>query len=184
MGARILQLRIELKDVNPPVWRRVLVEDGISFHKLHKIIQAAVGWFECHLYEFRVGKSYITVITDDMDEDADIEDSRELTLRRLSFKEGARFTYMYDFGDEWLHEVHVEKILEPAEGAVYPYCIDGSGNCPPEDVGGPWGYEDFLDAIRDPAHPQHKDCMEKVGGSFDPDGFKLTDANERLGKIE
>lgn len=182
MSVNILQLKITLKDIEPPIWRRVLVRDDISFHKLHKVIQAVMGWFECHLYEFRIGNSYITVETEEMDEDADIEDSKKLKLNKFSFKRGAKFIYMYDFGDEWLHEIHVEEILKHDEKAIYPICTEGKRNCPPENIGGPLGYGDFLDVIKNPGHPQYREFVDWIGEGFDPEEFDLKAANNRLEK--
>jgi hypothetical protein len=91
-----------------------------------------------------------------------------------------RFTYTYDFGDGWEHEVLVEKILPPEPGAHYPRCLKGKGACPPEDVGGVYGYADFLEAIQDPNHPEHDEYLEWIGGEFDPDAFDLEGLNEEL----
>jgi hypothetical protein len=88
--------------------------------------------------------------------------------------------YEYDFGDSWEHELLVEKILPPEPGVRYPLCLKGKGACPPEDVGGVWGYDSFLEAIADPKHPEHDDMLEWVGGEFDPEAFDLDEVNEAL----
>ena len=92
----------------------------------------------------------------------------------------AKFVYEYDFGDSWEHELLVEKILPPEKGAHYPRCIKAKRACPPEDVGGVWGYDDFLEAIQDPDHPDHEDMLEWVGGEFDPEAVDLDEINETL----
>ncbi|WP_434655316.1 plasmid pRiA4b ORF-3 family protein [Thermoanaerobacterium thermosaccharolyticum] len=179
---KILQLKITLKDVKPPVWRRVLVKDDITFYKLHKIIQYTMGWFEVHLYEFRLGNMIIGEKSDEFDifSMGKIKSARRVKLNSMNFVPKDKFRYVYDFGDDWIHDIVVEKVLEPEEGIKYPICIGGKRCCPPEDVGGPWGYMNFLEAIRDPKHPEHESMLEWVGGSFDPEEFSVEEVNEGL----
>jgi len=91
-----------------------------------------------------------------------------------------KFLYEYDFGDGWEHELLVEKILPAEPGVGYPRCLKGKRACPPEDVGGVWGYADFLEIMRDPNHPEHEDMLEWVGGEFDPEVFDLEEVNAEL----
>jgi len=99
--------------------------------------------------------------------------------------EGARFTYTYDFGDNWEHVIDVEKILDEDADGQYPRCVDGQRACPPEDVGGVWGYEAFLEVMRDPKHPEHEERLEWVGEEFDPEEFDKDVVNQVLrGEIE
>lgn len=93
---------------------------------------------------------------------------------------GSKIFYTYDFGDNWEHEILVEKVLPPGQGPKHPECLAGKRACPPEDVGGPWGYLDFLDAIANPDHPQHQDMMEWSGGFFDPEAFDRSGINAIL----
>jgi hypothetical protein len=111
-----------------------------------------------------------------------MNDETEFKLSRITNKEGSMFLYEYDFGDSWRHELLVEKIAPPQE-TQYPVCLAGERACPPEDVGGVWGYEAFLDAIRDPDHPEHEDYIEWIGGEFDPEAFDLEAANAALRRI-
>jgi len=104
-------------------------------------------------------------------------------LKDVVSREKAKFIYEYDFGDGWEHELLVEKILPPTAGQRYPICLKGKRACPPEDVGGIWGYADFLEAIQDPNNPDHEDLLEWIGGSFDPEAFDLEEINRRLQKI-
>ena len=97
--------------------------------------------------------------------------------------ENERFLYEYDFGDSWIHEILVEKILPPEPKKRYPVCLKGKRACPPEDVGGPWGYADFLEAIRDPDHPEHEEYLEWAGEDFDPEAFDLDEVNRALRKM-
>jgi hypothetical protein len=91
-----------------------------------------------------------------------------------------KFTYTYDFGDNWRHVIQVEKVLAAEPGARYPRCVGGKRACPPEDCGGPWGYGDFLEAISNPKHPEHEDMLEWAGDEFDPEAFDLEAVNEEL----
>jgi hypothetical protein len=94
-----------------------------------------------------------------------------------------RFDYEYDFGDGWEHRILVEKILPLEPGRAYPVCIKGRRACPPEDVGGTWGYAAFLDAIGDPEHPEHDSYLEWIGGEFDPEAFDLDEVNDALSEL-
>jgi hypothetical protein len=102
-----------------------------------------------------------------------------LKLFRL-VEQGDRLVYVYDFGDGWTHDITVEKVLAAQPGIGYPRCVSGRRACPPEDVGGPWGYGEFLTAINDPGHAEHEQFLEWVGGGFDPDEFDLDEVNEAL----
>ena len=99
-------------------------------------------------------------------------------------KEKDKLVYTYDFGDNWQHEIVVEKILQPEEGVKYPRCISGKRSCPPEDVGGVPGYEEFLEAIMDPDHPEHEEMIEWAGEGFDPERFNIDDVNKILERIK
>jgi hypothetical protein len=107
-------------------------------------------------------------------------DEAKFKLSQVIYGAGQRLTYEYDFGDSWDHTLLVEKILPPEEGVRYPLCLKGKRAGPPEDVGGVWGYEDFLEAIRDPHHSEHEQYLTWVGGEFDPEDFNLEDINAGL----
>jgi hypothetical protein len=173
---RIYQLKITLKDVKPPVWRRVLVPD-CPLTKLHDVIQVVMGWHDCHLYEFGVGGQRYTDPRG-MD-DLGMEDAARVRLSQVAPREKAKFRYTYDFGDDWRHEILVEKVLPREADKAYPACIDGKRACPPEDVGGPWGYVEFVEAIGDPAHERHEEFVD-WRGEFDPEAFDPEAVNKRL----
>jgi hypothetical protein len=177
---KVYQLKITLKDTKPPVWRRVLVPN-CSLDKLHDVIQAAMGWDDYHLHEFQIDGERYTDPKSVGEMDAEVEAESELD--DLITKEKTKFTYNYDFGDDWRHEILVEKILPPGEGVGFALCVDGKRACPPEDCGGPWGYAEFVDAISDPSHEQHKELLEWVGGEFDPEEFDPEEVNKRLRTI-
>lgn len=176
--APIYQIKITLKDAKPPIWRRVQVPSNITLAKLHKIIQLAMGWYNCHLYEFEVhGTSYGQPMPE---YDFDVKNDQRVKLNQLVTQEKFKFSYLYDMGDGWDHEILVEKILSPDPEVRYPLCIKGKRACPPEDCGGVWGYADFLEAIQDPQHPEHETMLEWIGGEFDPEQFDLEETNHQL----
>jgi hypothetical protein len=109
-----------------------------------------------------------------------MRDERRVKLSQVASGEGTKFLYEYDFGDSWVHTVLVEEVLLPEPDRQYPVCVKGRRACPPEDVGGVWGYEQLLAAIRDPNHPRHNECLAWAGGEFDPDEFDLEETNEIL----
>jgi hypothetical protein len=176
----IYQIKVTLEGSKPPVWRRLLVRSDITLAGLHDVIQAAFGWLDYHLHQFIVGELYFGVPDPDYDDYLEMHDERKMRLHQITEHEGFKFRYEYDFGDSWLHQVLVEKILPPEPSQAYPVCLKGRRACPPEDVGGMWGYEHFLEAIADPEHEEHEDYLEWVGGEFDPEAFDLEEVNEAL----
>jgi len=178
----IYQIKVTLEDSKPPIWRRLLVRSDITLARLHLIIQAAMGWWDAHLHQFIVGQTYFGEPHPDYD--FDMQDEKRVKLSEIASDERSKFRYEYDFGDSWLHQVLVEKILPPEPGQVYPACIKGRRACPPEDVGGVWGYGDFLEAIRDADHPEHDDYLEWIGGEFDPEAFDLDEVNTVLRSLK
>lgn len=177
----VYQLKVTLKNTRPPIWRRVLVPGNVSLEKLHDILQVVMGWEDYHLHQFIVGDTYYGT----RDPDAGIwgmeaRSERAARLSQVAPAEKSKFTYEYDFGDSWYHDILVEKITPPEKGVSYPVCIKGKGACPPEDVGGIWGYYAFLEAIKDPSNPEHGDMLEWAGGSFDPEEFDLEGINQAL----
>jgi hypothetical protein len=175
---KIFELEIVLEEVQPLVRRGVQVPGEVSLAVLHEVVQSAVGWTNSHLHEFEIaGRRY--GLPDPDWGDRDVVDEAKGTLFRL-VGQGDRFSYVYDFGDSWNHQISVEKILSPESGVRYPRCVSGQGACPPEDVGGPWGYEEFQAVLADPAHPEHAERLDWVGGPFDPHHFDLDDTDRAL----
>jgi hypothetical protein len=172
----IYQLKITLRDSRPPIWRRVLVKD-CTLAELHEVIQVAMSWEFSHLYSCEVdGIDYGDL--DITGGELDMKDDRRAKLSRLIRGEKFKFRYTYDFGDNWEHEILVEKILPAEPDATYPVCVDGKRAGPPEDVGGVWGYSEFIEATRNPAHPQHDEFEDE----FDPEAFDIENVNRRLGR--
>lgn len=181
----IYQLKITLCDFKPPIWRRVLVPGKFNLYKLHQVIQIAMGWTNSHLHHFRVGEIYYSYPYPDTDwEDSGEVDSRRVTLAEIAPNTKSKFFYEYDFGDSWGHDILVEKIM-PAEPRVkYPQCVQGKGACPPEDIGGVWGYADRLEAIRNPNHLEHEIYEDWRDGDFDPTAFDVEATDQALRQVK
>ncbi len=179
LKAQIYQFRVELAEVKPAVWRRILVRGNQSFWGLHVAIQDAMGWLDCHLHEFEMMDPKTSEVVHfgipDPDgqfpEDYDVLPGWEENIARYFSLENRTAEYSYDFGDGWTHSVELEKIFPAVPRRKYPKCVGGEMRCPPEDVGGPWGYSRFLDAILDSRHPEHQEMKQWAGGSFSPTGF-------------
>jgi hypothetical protein len=185
MNGPIYQLKVTLVGIDPPVWRRIQLYRHKSFYDLHLTLQAAMGWLNYHLHQFKVAGLTITD-EETLEEWADwVEnlrsvDHHEARLMDYVREVGTAFTYEYDFGDSWEHQLVLEKVLPVEPGAHYPRCLDGARATPPEDVGGIWGYVHFLEAIRDPEDPEHEEYLYWVGGTFDPEAFDSRTVNRRF----
>ncbi|NTW88313.1 MAG: plasmid pRiA4b ORF-3 family protein [Desulfobulbaceae bacterium] len=182
----VYQLKVTLKHCKPPIWRRVLVPGHLSLAKLHDVLQISLGWTDTHLHQFTIGKNhYGDPSTDEGWGLSKILDERRHKLCDLESAIAKGFTYEYDFGDGWEHQIKVEKIVPPEENPPrHPLLLGGKRACPPEDVGGPYGYQEFLEAIADPEHEEHEAIQEWLDDDFDPDFFDLTEINELLRKIK
>lgn len=168
----LYRLHIELLDIEPPIWREVIVPASIKLPALHDLLQIAMGWEDTHLHEFAFGSVRYG------------SDARSEHGVALVDALGAKrsFEYIYDFGDGWQHAIKVTKVDKPDPGWHLPFLVDGKRACPPEDIGGPWGYLRYLDAIGDPSHEEHEDMLE-WGGDFDPEEFDRDQVNGELVRI-
>lgn len=170
----IVRLRVELEEVEPVVVRTIEAPASLKLDRLHRVIQAAMGWENCHLHEFGTGEARWGL--PDPDFGADVKPENKATLEQLiAVADGAPIRYLYDFGDSWEHRITIEDTFEPVPGNLYPRLVDVTGRCPPEDVGGSPGYEYFLQAIDDPEHEEHDHLADWYGGPFDPN---VPDADE------
>ncbi len=174
----ICQVKITLKEIHPPIWRRVLVPGDITLAKLHRVIQRTMGWSDSHLHEFRIGDDHYG--PPDSDSPYKLKNEKKVKLSEVVSRAEERFQYDYDFGDGWQHEILVELILKPDLDLSSITCIGGERACPPEDCGGVPGYAGFLEAIRDPKHERHEEMLEWSGGEFDPEEFDMQDINRSL----
>ena len=167
------------------IWRRLLVPSDVTLEKLHHIIQLSMGWFNAHLHQFIVdGETHYGEPHPDYF--FDMRDEREYRLYQVAPGEQSKFIYEYDFGDSWEHVVLVEKVLDPDPEQTYPVCIKGRRACPPEDLGGIWRYNFFLESLTNPEHPEYpgdEDILEWMGEDFDPAAFDLDGTNEILRQI-
>jgi len=176
----IYQIKVTLDDIQPPIWRRIQVPANTILSKLHRILQIVMGWQDYHLHQFTVdGVTYGDPANDEWGEWG-IEPEEQYKLSQLIPGEGFCFHYEYDFGDCWKHTLLVEKTASAEKGIRYPICLKGSRACPPEDVGGVWGYQGFLQAIGDPKHPEHDEYLMWIGENFEPEAFDLEAVNIKL----
>ncbi len=173
----MLQLKIVLKGSKPPIWRRLLIPNNTSLDKLHDIIQIAMGWTDMHLHQFICNSEYYEI----PNEDGITDTKNEIGVKVSKFlkKEKDIIVYEYDFGDGWLHEVILEKII-PFERNSKTCCMKGVGACPPEDCGGIFGYYHMLEVLSDEKHPEYDDMLEWLGEGFDAKYFDLKETNEML----
>ena len=183
-AASIARLLVTLDNVKPPVRRRVEVPLAIRLDRLHLVLQAAMGWTNSHLYEIRA-RDVGWGIPDSDFGDGPLDAKKARLVDALEDVGTKTLKYLYDFGDGWEHTVKVERIADAVPGMAYPVLINAVGRCPPEDVGGSWGYAEFLDAVADPAHENHAEMKEWAGEPFDPkvvDVEALTDDVAALAK--
>lgn len=179
---KILQLKIILKDIEPKIWRRFLVYDNISFHKLHEIIQDIMGWENYHLYSFDVDDSRIDLPDEEGYSEVEAKNSKKIKLYDFLIDEKQKFIYLYDFGDSWEHDLIIEKILDniPKGVSKIPYCLEGERACPPEDCGGGGGYERFVQILETEKDPYGEDVKELKEwlGDWKPEGFDINKINK------
>lgn len=168
----IYELTVTLDDARPSVWRRVQAPSTLRLNKLHELIQVAMGWKGAHLHSFNIKeRSY--------GPDPESSDARDKSVRLGEvLNAGDEFTYVYDFGDNWKHSVKVERVFDAIDYVTYPLCVGGENACPPEDCGGPGGYEELLEKIQDPKHEEFEDAMRWLGGFFAPKSFDANRINQ------
>ena len=170
MTAAVLCLKVTLDDVEPKVLRRIEVPADIKLDRLHLTLQAALGWTNSHLFEIRARDVGWGIPSPDWPDGP--LDARKVKLIDVLEDAGTKtLRYLYDYGDGWEHTIKVERMIPADTNIAYPRLIEASGRCPPEDVGGPWGYAEMLAALADPAHERHGEIREWVGDDFDPHAF-------------
>lgn len=179
---QIYQIKVTLKYSQPPIWRRIEVKSNITLSDLHEILQIVMPWEDDHLHQFIINKTLFDIPEDDYDGFVETEDERRYRLNQLIPGEKFRFIYEYDFGDSWEHILLVEKVLPMKEGVRYPRCVGGKRACPPEDIGGIFGYYRFLEILQDPNHPEYQGMLEWVSEDFDPEQFEAEEVNQQLCK--
>jgi hypothetical protein len=169
---RQIVLRATMREINPTIWRSLRVPDGFTLARLHRVLQVLFSRLDYHLYEFEMGDRRFQA--PDPEAEEEFEDATRITLADLRLETGSQLLYRYDFGDDWEHDLVVERFLPmpPANGPDWtPRVLDGARAAPPEDAGGPHGYELFLAALNDPNHPEHEEYRQWVGPHYQPDSF-------------
>ena len=174
----VYQIKISLIGAKPPIWRTILVPGNIGLAAFHDVIQLTMGWTDSHLHQFIANQVFYGTPDDDFE--LEMEDETQYKLSQLLTNEKESLIYEYDFGDSWEHKILLEKILPYDSKIVLPVCLKGKRACPPEDCGGIWGYEELLQTISNPKHPDHDEMLEWLGGEFDPEEFDLEEINEDL----
>jgi len=175
-----MQLKIELRNIEPMIWRRVVLPSRSSLSVLHRTIQASMGWRESHLHKFeKDGHAYGPDYAWDSDSGPALL-SQNKQLKSLFNEPGEWLRYEYDFGDSWVHLIEFEHFIPESDTAMIPQCIEGRGNCPPEDCGGVQGYEHMLEVQANQAHEEHHSMKDWLGGIYDPAEFSVDESNKRL----
>lgn len=177
-SAPVYRLKVTLKKVRPPIWRRFLVPSDISLKRLHDCLQAVMPWSDSHMHQFEAKGVYYGVTDHDFGLKR-VSETRTKLNQVLEHPKD-RLTYEYDFGDYWLHDVVLEAVLLPGKHDRYPVIEAGRRACPPEDVGGIPGYGALLEALADPADPEHVELLDWVGETFDPEAFDVVAANAAI----
>ncbi|MCJ7572493.1 MAG: plasmid pRiA4b ORF-3 family protein [Candidatus Thermoplasmatota archaeon] len=174
---KVYQFKITLRESKPPIWRRIQVPETYTFWDLHVAIQDSMGWSDYHLHEFEImnptTKRKVRMGIPEGDFDQEVLPGWNHKIADYFFMENKKSDYIYDFGDDWNHIIKLEKVLPCDKNTNYPICIKGKRACPPEDVGGVYVYENFLEIIRNPRHPEHKSMKEWAGGEFDSEYFNM-----------
>jgi hypothetical protein len=176
---KLYELHVELEDIQPRIWRKILVPGSIKLSKLHDLLQLVMGWNNSHLHSFQFGKRVFSGRPAEL-EDLNMLDENRYTLEAVLDDLLSEFVYDYDFGDSWRHLIQPKLVSKPNSEWFYPLCIAGDRAAPPDDVGGTPGYLEFLKAIGNPKHPEHEDMLIWIGGAFDPEGFDLNAINRTL----
>jgi hypothetical protein len=179
---RVYQIKVTLKDSKPPIWRRIQVTRDTNLHTFHHILQVVMGWSNAHPHVFIIGTTFYGIPGPEYD--FEMKDEKEVTLNQVVSEPKSRFTYEYDFGDCWQHEILVEEVLPMQRGVQYPSCLGGMRACPPEDCGGVWGYAGILGAVEYQNHPQYYDMLKWVEDGFDPESFDMNEINRELRTIQ
>jgi hypothetical protein len=179
----IYQLYIELMEIEPKIWRRILIPNDFSVADFHKIIQTTMGWENAHLHQFIKDKiNYSTRMHDDDDkwDEMGSEDYANLKVGDLLVKINDKILYEYDFGDSWMHSIVLEKKVPEDRNSQYPICIDGARDCPPEDCGGVQGYFHILEIMKKPGTKKYVEMQEWLEFEFEPEYFNSEEINAYL----
>lgn len=190
MESRLYLLKISLVDIEPQIWRRIVVPASITLDRLHDVIQIVMGWTDSHLHQFTIGKKRYTEYLEYQEDGFEDGNYR---LGDLVKQKNRKFSYLYDFGDSWEHEIVLEnnRYVNPdphyfadsdPQSAIE--CLEGARACPPEDVGGVPGYYEFCKAMKNPKHKEHKSYLEWYGSDYDSEKFDVEEVYWELAKYQ
>jgi hypothetical protein len=179
--APIYQIKVGLRDAKPPIWRRLLIPADVTLDRLHDVLQAAFGWNDSHIHAFDTPYGEFAA---QPDEELGHRAEAPVTLEQVAPRANEKIRYTYDFGDNWVHDIVVEKVLDRESTLTYPRCVGGRRATPPDDCGGIWGYQELIEIIGDPRHPEHQERLWWLGlddpRQFDPAAFDMEEVNELL----
>ncbi len=179
-----LQIKIVLLGTKPPIWRRVCVPAEFTLAQLRDVIQTAMGWEDCHLRQFHIGKQRFGVSEPNeafMGGSGTLNEKKTCLANALN-KAGAKATYIYDFGDSWEQALTVEKISPAEPDVAYPLCTEEKLAAPPENCAGMPGFYHMPEALADPDHEDHGDMRDWID-SFDPEAFSIEAVNKRMRRV-
>lgn len=176
---KIYELLVELEDIQPLIWRLLLVPSTITLPRLHDLLQLVMGWTNSHFQSFEIGERSYSSADAELEE-LNMANEKKFTLATALGDSTKEFQYEYDFGDSWRLRVRVTTVAKPKMDWSYPLCVAGARASPPDDVGGVPGYLEFLAAIGNPNHDEHENMLGWIGGAFDPEGFDLNTINRTL----
>lgn len=185
-NVRVYRVLVSLLGVDQPaVWRRFVVPEDFTLNMVHTVFQMVMGWQNCHAHEFVAEVNGNRRVYGEVDGSGDVFGVRVLDEGRYVFGDvfeevGDRCVYTYDFGDNWVHSVVLEEVIENVAVEESLRCLDGEGACPPEDCGGVPGYAELLESLRDSRHPEYEDRVEWLGEDFDPFAFDCAGLNEQF----
>ena len=174
----VFELRVTLRHVEPAVWRSLRVPADVPLSVVHEVLQAAFGWKNCHLHDFRVGDIRFGMV--DTDDEMFSVDERAAPLGAVA-RAGSKLVYLYDFGDDWEHDIVVERVDHRGDEAIR--CTGGARACPPEDCGGPPGYAHMLEVLANPKDEEHEEVKQWLPRAFDPAKFDLSAVNKKLATL-
>ena len=180
------QIQISLTRFKPKIWRRLLIPSNLLLSDFHMIIQVSMGWENSHLHQFIKDRTFYTerIPGDDTWGKMNNVDYKKIKISDVLKKEKEKIIYEYDFGDGWVHDVLLEKILPGNEKMIFLICLEGKMACPPEDCGGVWGYSDMLEILKQPKHEEYDNIIEWLGEEFDPEHFDKEAVNNILKRLK
>ena len=182
----VFEFKISLKDITPTIWRRFQVKSNITLEELHVVLQIVMGWTDSHLHSFTFSGTQYSWAEEQCElDECNMKDETGIKLYTLIHAPKDSFIYDYDFGDDWKHNVLLERVLPVERGVYYPRCLDGKRACPPEDCGGSGGYDEIMNAIKNPENPEYKEIYDWISDDtgkvlYEPEKFDVETINKIL----